>query len=229
MKKSDLKVMRTRNSILAFVVIIAILVIGYGTMYSTGVNQGEFVAGEHYTILENTQRRRAGQQIEVREFFSYGCIHCRNFDPLVEKWQTTLPEGVTFSRIPVVFSPIWSLLAQSYMAMEQLGILSENHERMFRQVQDNRVQFLSANEIADFIAGHGATREEFLEAFNSPEVRRMLRDSDRMQREYGISAVPTLTVNDKYVISMNNGRKVALEIVNHIIAMEQAGPTPDAS
>ena len=104
-KKSDQKVARIRNAVIAFVAVVVALVIGYGLLYSTGVTEGEFVAGEHYRVLENAERRRPGAPIEVREFFSYGCIHCKNFDPLIEAWHADLPKGVSFARTAVSFSP----------------------------------------------------------------------------------------------------------------------------
>ena len=225
-KKSDAKVTRVRNAIIGFVVLLVVAVIGYGMLYSSGATQGEFIAGEHYTVLEAPPRRRMGDPIEVREFFSYGCVHCRNFDPLIEDWDATKPANVTFERTPVTFSPIWALLAQTYLTLEHLDIVDDNHARLFRHIHENRGQFLSAEAVADFVDGNGASREEFLEAFNSAEVRRALRAADTAQRTAGISAVPTIVVADKYLVTMDHGRKVALEIVDHLIALEQgAGST----
>jgi protein dithiol oxidoreductase (disulfide-forming) len=35
-------------------------------------------------------------KVEVLEFFWYGCIHCYNLEPMVEKWEKTLPKDVQF-------------------------------------------------------------------------------------------------------------------------------------
>ena len=202
---------------------------GYGTLYSTGATQGQFVQGEHYRVLENVEeRRRAGEPIAVREFFSYGCVHCRNFDPLIEEWLVTAGDGVDFARSPIAFSPVWSLLAQTYLTFEYLDILEQNHNRMFRAIHDRQVQFLSADQIADFVDGNGVSKEEFLRAFNSPTVRRALSEADAAGRAAQISSVPTLLVAGKFVVNMDHGRAVALEIADHLIAQEQAGGAADA-
>jgi len=216
-------VARTRNTILIFVVIVVILVLGYGTIYSTGVTQGEFLEGEHYRVVDTTERRRPGAPITVTEFFSYGCVHCKNFDPMIDEWIETLPEEVDFARSPVAFSPVWTLLAQTYLTLDYLNILKQNHTRLFSRIHDRGIQFLSAEQIADFVDGNGASKEEFLRAFNSPEVRRRLRETDAAQRMIQINSVPTLVVADRYVINMDNGRKVALEIADYLIVREQAG------
>jgi thiol:disulfide interchange protein DsbA len=221
-KKKEAKVARARHLIVGAVLVIAAAIASYGLLYSSGVTQGEFVAGTHYKVLDIGNRQRPGAPIEVREFFSYGCVHCKNFDPLIEQWLETAPADISFSRVPVAFSPQWVLLAQTYLTLKELDILSENHDRLFRQIHDNRQTFQSGEEIADFIDGHGTTSSEFLRVFNSTAVRRQLGEIDSAQRVVGISSVPTMVVAGKYVVSMDLGRKTALEIVDFLIAKEQA-------
>ena len=55
----------------------------------------------------------------------------------------------------------------------------------------------------------------------------MLREGEAAQREVVIRAVPTLAVNGAYLVSMDVGRKVALEVVDHLIALEQGGASSD--
>lgn len=221
--QKDRQVIRTRNTILAFVVMVAILVIGYGTIYTTGVAEGEAVAGDDYRVIEDAPQRRPGEAIEVSEFFSYGCVHCRNFDPLLEEWLEDAPDTVRFSRTPVVFSPVWILLAQTYYTLEKMNALEQNHTRIFRAIHENGRQFLSPDMIADYVDGKGVTREEFLRVFNSPAIRRKVTESETAQRTLQIVSVPTLVVADKYIVNMDAGRKRSLEIVDLLIAKELAG------
>ena len=226
--RTDRQVLRTRNTILGFVIVVAILVIGYGTFYSTGGTPGEIVAGDHYTLVDNPPRKRAGEPIVVHEYFSYACIHCRDFEPLVSDWKQDLPEGATFDRSPVIFSPIWGILAQSYYALESLGALDANHDRLFRAIHDSGRQFLTPDMVADFVDGNGTTKAEFLRAFESAEVRRATRDAERRQREVKINSVPTLVVGEKYVVNMDPGRKAALAIADHLIGLELTPSGTDA-
>ena len=227
--KIDTKVARTRTAILAFVVVVAILIIGYGTLYSTGITEGQYVEGDHYRLVENPVRRRPGEAIKVIEFFSYGCIHCKNFDPLLENWQKTIPERVSFSRSPVTFSqPIWALLGQAYLTLETTGTLEQNHSRIFKAIHDNRRQFLSADMIADFVDGHGIDKKAFLRNFNSPQVRRALRQAGEDERRLVIPSVPTLVVAGKYVVNMDS-RKTALDIVDYLVALERAAENKPAT
>jgi thiol:disulfide interchange protein DsbA len=219
-KKSDKKVTRVRMLIVGFTILVGIVVLGYGTLYSTGLGEGEFLAGEHYRVIENPPKRRAGAPIVVREYFSYGCIHCRNFEPLLDEWRATQPEGTAFERSPVAFSPAWQLLARTYFTLKRLDVLEQNHMRLFRAIHDNGRQFATPESMADFVDGNGVTRAEFLRMFNSPEVRRDLREADAVQRNIVISSVPTLVVDDRYVVNMDLGRKRALDVVDYLIAQQ---------
>ena len=164
----------------------------------------------------------------MTEFFSYGCVHCRSFDPLIEDWREDLGEGAAFERVPVAFSPEWAILGQAYLALQQTGALARNHERLFRAIHDNGRQFLSANQVADFVDGHGISREAFLEAYRSTDVRQTLARNEARRDRLGITSVPRLTVADKYRINMDVGRRQALEVADHLVALEQTNESPTA-
>ncbi len=228
-KKKSSNVALVRGLIIGGVALLAVLVVGYGLIYTTGATQGAFVEGEHYQLLENAERRRPGANVEVVEFFSYACIHCKNFDPLINEWLETKPENVDFTRVPVTFSPQWILLAQAYYTLVALDILELNHERVFRRIHNTRRMFDDAEDFAAFIDGNGATAAEVVEAWNGSEVRRMLRDGEALQRQIVITAVPAIVVDGRYMVGMEVGRKVALEVVDHLIAREQGDPPATGS
>ncbi len=46
----------------------------------------------------------AAGQIEVLEFFSYSCVHCYRFEPVMKDWMKTLPSNVFVKRTPVGFN-----------------------------------------------------------------------------------------------------------------------------
>ena len=68
----------------------------------------EFQEGKQYIRLKNPQPVESGNKIEVLEFFSYGCPHCADLEPILENWLKTLPPDVQFRRVPVLFQPRWN-------------------------------------------------------------------------------------------------------------------------
>ncbi len=228
-KKSEQKVRVARNAIIGFVGLIAAGIVGFGLYVSFGgADGGDIVANQDYVLVDNPRPRRPGAPITVVEFFSYGCIHCRTFDPLLEEWLAEQPDDVAFSRQPALFSPAWALLGQTYVTLEQSGTLAQNHGRMFRALHDARRTFLSPEAVADYVDGNGITKDEFLRVFNSPGVRDEMRRAERDLRLFGISATPTLVVARKYVIGMDGGMRRALEVADHVISLERE-PQPPAA
>jgi thiol:disulfide interchange protein DsbA len=224
--KRDKKIANVRNGIIIGVAVLAAVVLGYGTLYST-VPVGEFAEGDSYRLIEEPPRRRPGAPIVVREFFSYGCIHCKNFDPLIESWQADLPAHARFERAPVAFSQGWALLAQTYLTLEHLDALDPNHGRLLNAIHDSGRQFRSIEEVADFVDGNGIDREEFIKAFSSPPVQRRMRQIDTDSRTFTIGSVPTLVVADKYVVNMDVGRKRSLAVADYLIALEHGEAPPE--
>lgn len=220
-KKKDTKVNMVRNGILAAVALIAVGILGYGTYISTGLDEGEITEGDDYRLIENARPSRPGAPIEVVEFFSYACIHCKNFDPIIEEWASEQGDDIAFSRAPVSFSPQYALLSQTYFTFEQADLLDQHHTRMFRAIHDSGRQFLRPQDVADWVDGRGISADEFMSQFSSPEVRQAVRKADRDQLAYQISSTPQVVVAGKYVVSMNGGQRRAIEVVDYLIGQER--------
>jgi thiol:disulfide interchange protein DsbA len=228
-RKNDDKVVMIRNGILGAVAFIAIAILAYGTYISTGMDEGEIVEGSDYRLVENPRPSRPGGPIEVVEFFSYACIHCKNFDPVIEEWAAEQAGDVTFRRAPANFSPQYALLARAYYTLEQADLLEQHHERLFRAIHDSGRQFLRPADLADWIDGRGISADEFLRQFDSPDVRDAMRKADRDQLAFQISATPQLVVAGKYVVGMDGGQRRALEVLDYLIARERNPAAADSA
>lgn len=229
-QKSD-KASRARNLILGFTSLLIAAILSYGlyTVYFAGApTDGEFAAGTHFDIIENPLPRRPTEPISVYEFFSYGCVHCKNFDPLIDAWKETLPEDVVFERKPASFNPIWEMLGRTYYTLIELDTLDRNHQRLFRAIHDNGRQFLSAQMLADFCTDSDADSAEFLEIFNSAGVRRQMTAAAEEMRALGVNAVPTLVVAGKYAVRREVGRAQSLDVVNYLLELERTGGQGEA-
>ena len=131
-KRGTDKVETTRNAIFGVIIAIGVALVGLGIYLSSGLAQNATpTEGEDYALIENADRIRIGDPINVYEFFSYGCVHCRNFDSELEEWLVTTDEDVAFSRKPAAFSRTWTLLGQGYLALEQADALEGNHAKLF--------------------------------------------------------------------------------------------------
>ena len=221
-KRSTDKVETARNAIFGVIIATGVALVGLGIYLSSGLAQNATpTEGEDYALIENADRIRIGDPITVYEFFSYGCVHCRNFDPELEEWLVTTDEDVAFSRKPAAFSRTWTLLGQGYLALEQADALEGNHAKLFSAVHDFGKTFRSGQEIADYLDSETLPAAEFMRAFNSPKVRRKLSQAETDSRRYNVQSVPTMIVAGKYTVDMGNGMQRALEVVDYLIGQER--------
>ena len=91
------------------------------------------VEGKDYTVLANPTVAPAKGQVEVAEFFWYGCPHCYSLEPYVATWLKTKPANVKFTRIPAALNPVWEANARGYYVAEASGVLEASHAALARR------------------------------------------------------------------------------------------------
>ena len=207
------------------VVFVAIIALTLCLNQVAAENDDEFIAGQHYEVLEVSVGSIAPDSpIAVEEVFSYLCIHCYSFDPSVEAWQSSQNSEVSFSRVPAVFNRAWALMAQVFYTAEGLGVGEELHEKLFKAVHVDRLNFADEDVLEDFIVRNtDLDSESFRGVFESFSVSTKVRQADAKTRAYQVTGVPTMVVNGKYRIDgkMAGGNKEMLEVVDFLVAKEQ--------
>lgn len=181
--------------------------------------------GDHYSVLSPAQPTSAEPgKIEITEVFMYGCIHCYNFEPFVEKWLPTKPANVVFVRVPALFNRPARVHARAFYTAEALGVLEDTHMPFFQELHVNRNSMTDEDDLASFFGRFGVERDAFRQTYNSFAVDTRLRRAEAIGRRYRVSSTPTVIVNGKYVI---DGDKVTsyeqiLDIATHL-AKQEAG------
>jgi len=89
------------------------------------------VEGHDYARIKTPQPVATGNKVEVLEFFWYRCPHCFQLEPGLDKWLKTLPKDTQVRRVPAVFRDDWSARRQAYYTLEQMGLLSRLHAKVF--------------------------------------------------------------------------------------------------
>ncbi len=221
-RKSADRVAATRALFLGLLGVVGVALIGLGIYFSSGGGHSDTPQlGTDFEIIENADRPRSKGPIKVAEFFSYGCIHCKNFDPDFKEWATSATDDVQVIRRPATFSASWTLLGQAYLALEHANALEGHHERLFSAIHDGRKRFSSGQDIADHLDSPEFSAQDFMRAFNSASVRRKLSRAADDTRRYQIASVPTLVVAGKYRVSMDNGAQRALQVADWLVTEER--------
>lgn len=163
-------------------------------------------------------------KVEVAEVFGYTCIHCANFEPLVNEWKKKQPAYVRFTPVPAAFGGLWMPYARAYYAAQQLGVLKQSHQAMFEALHEQGslpIQNASHQEIAAFYARYGADPKAFAAAMDSEAVAALVERSKQFALATGIEGTPTLVVNGRYRVTARSFDD-ALRIADQLVAKEHA-------
>ncbi|HET7570718.1 MAG TPA: thiol:disulfide interchange protein DsbA/DsbL [Gammaproteobacteria bacterium] len=162
--------------------------------------QPQFKEGENYRLVVPVQPTDAGpNQVQVIEFFWYGCPHCYAFEPYLENWAASQPDNVLFKRVPAVINPGWKPQARAFYTARVLGVVGKLHKPIFDEIH-LRHHFLHDEEsFQKFFAQYGISKDQFDTAWNSFAVDTMMKQAAVLGERYRIMGVPTVVVAGKYI------------------------------
>jgi thiol:disulfide interchange protein DsbA len=160
----------------------------------------QYSSGKHFSQLTSAQgTAELADGVEVAEVFWYGCPHCFNFDPYVEKWKQDLPDSVNLVRLPVMWNPTNEIHARMFYTAEALEKLDEMHPAFFRALHLDRKTLTREDDIRDFFGDYGVDADTFDKTFRSFAVESKLKRAKNLTARYRIRAVPVIVVNGKYL------------------------------
>ncbi len=158
------------------------------------------VAGQHYRVLPTPVPTVSGaNKIEVSEFFIFDCLPCFSFEPTLEAWRQRQPGYVELVRVPAIFKPTAMLHAQAFYTAEALGKLDEMRMSFYEEIHVRGNLLATEAAIKAFFARFGVDAKTFDETFDSPDVHARLQHAVELNRQYGVSATPSIGVNGRYV------------------------------
>lgn len=178
--------------------------------------------GKDYVVLASPQPTWGVGGIEVAEVFNYTCIHCANFQPLVNAWKKKLPADVKFRYVPSAFGGVNDNASRAYFAAEALGVQERTHDAIFKAVFiDKKIKTGSLEDFADVYAGLGVDRAKMLAVMNGTTVSAKLNRARQFAARTGVNGTPMLIVNGKYRITART-HEDSLRVAEYLIAKERA-------
>jgi protein dithiol oxidoreductase (disulfide-forming) len=178
--------------------------------------------GRDYTVLQTPQRPDTPGKIEVIEFFSYGCPHCYELEPLIASWKKKLPPDVAFKRVAVAFGrPNWDSLGRAYYAFSDLNVLAKVDNAIFDAVHRQRLPLQDEKSITAWVGKQGIDPAKFSTAYKSFSVNTRMSQGERMVEAYQVSGVPMIVVGGKYV-AQGGSYEEMLSIASELVAKTRA-------
>jgi len=188
-----------------------------------------FQEGTHYARLVPTQPTVGGpDKVEVAEFFWYGCNHCFDFEPYINRWAESIAPNVRFVRVPALWNPLVRLHGRLYYTEEVLaknGKLADVqgfHSAAFLEIHRRGNRLASEAAIQALFERFGVSADDFKSTWESFEVAQKLRVAEDLARRYEIASVPAIVVNGKYRTGAGEAGSYPklLELIDELIVRE---------
>lgn len=218
-----------------------VLCVFAGLLASTAHAAQTWTQGKHYDLITPTQRTTVpAGKVEVLEVFSYGCIACNGFEPLMTQLKASLPPNAQLAHLPASFKPeeSWPMFQRAYLAAQALGIADRTHQAMYDAVWktgelavvDTRKRQLKKPQptLADAAKCYerltGVKSDVFLATARSFSVEAKMRAADAQVFAMQVPGTPCIVVNGKYRVNLDSLRTADElgDLVNHLVARETA-------
>lgn len=161
------------------------------------------VEGQNYRTLSPAVTPDNPAKIEVLEAFSYGCVHCYEFEPAIRAWKARMPADVQLEFMPATFNSLFELYARGYYAAKALGVADSTHEKIFDAIWKTGLQAKDDETLANLYARVGVDKGKFLEALKSMGVQTAISSATAKAQRLKLEGTPTLYVDGKYQVLTN--------------------------
>jgi thiol:disulfide interchange protein DsbA len=172
----------------------------------------QLAPGKDYRVINPPQPTTSGKQVEVIEFFYYGCPYCNDLQPALRTWLKRKPADVAFRREPAVFQDGWLPLTTAFHTLEAMGLEAKLHYELFSAIHEQhslepKGLLRDQKPLFDWVAKQGVDRKQFADVYNSFGVRSRTNRSIEMTKNYDIPGTPAVVIDGRYLIMLSNAMK----------------------
>ncbi|MGP8308584.1 thiol:disulfide interchange protein DsbA/DsbL [Vibrio sp. YIC-376] len=189
-------------------------------MLSLSAQAAQFKEGEHYKVLD----LEASNKPVVTEFFSFYCPHCNSFEPVIQQLKKKLPEGVKLQKNHVSFmgGAMGSSMSKGFATMVALKIEDKMVPVMFNRIHNMRKAPRDDAELRQIFLDEGVDANKFDSAFKGFAVDSMVRRMDKQFEDSGLTGVPAVIVNNKYLVQAQSIKTTDeyFALVNYLLELK---------
>ncbi|CAK2882195.1 Thiol:disulfide interchange protein DsbA [Vibrio crassostreae] len=167
-------------------------------MLSLSAHAAKFNEGEHYKVLD----LEASKKPIVTEFFSFYCPHCNSFEPIIQQLKQQLPKDAKLQKNHVSFmgGNMGLPMSKAYATMIALKVEDKMVPVMFNRIHTMNKPPRDEAELRQIFLDEGVDAKKFDAAYNGFAVDSMVRRFDKAFKDSGLSGVPAVIVNNRYLV-----------------------------
>ncbi|MCW8333558.1 thiol:disulfide interchange protein DsbA/DsbL [Vibrio paucivorans] len=186
-------------------------------MLSLSAHAAQFKQGEHYKVLD----LEASKKPVVSEFFSFYCPACNSFEPIIQQLKSQLPEDVKLQKNHVSFmgGNMGLSMSKAYATMVAMKVEDKMTPVLFNRIHNMRQAPKNDEELRQIFVDEGIDGKKFDAAFNGFAVDSMVRRFDKQFKDSGLSGVPAVVVNNRYLVQSQSIKTPDeyFELVNYLL------------
>jgi thiol:disulfide interchange protein DsbA len=163
--------------------------------------QAQMSLGREFQELSPPRPTSSPNQVEVIEFFYYGCPVCYESQPHIARWLMKVGPGVSLQRVPAAFTESSESFARTFYTLAAMNQIGRLHWPLYDNHHFDGKQLNEEKNVAEWVAGNGIDKQRFSELWNSPEIKERVESAKKALDTYGVKGVPTFVIDGKYITS----------------------------
>jgi thiol:disulfide interchange protein DsbA len=158
----------------------------------------QLVEGRDY-IAVGPHSVEPGGQIEVIEFFYYGCHTCYLLEPVLREWVGQHSTEIDFRLLPALGRSAWVPLSDLFFALDSLGVLPRLHDQVYVAIHEQDRRLSSRKEQILWASEQGLDPAEFEATLTSDATLIATQRARDATLAYGIRATPSIVVDGRFL------------------------------
>ncbi|MFT6268696.1 MAG: thiol:disulfide interchange protein DsbA [Alphaproteobacteria bacterium] len=167
--------------------------------------------GTHYEVIAE----KASEKLVMKEYFSFWCPACFQFEPLVAQFKDNLPDDVKFTKVHVNFMGLASrnvqgeatkamMIARAMKEEEKYTAAIFNH--IHNKDNKDKAAITSLNDLRKIFIVNGADGEKFDKLAASFSVNSLVKRNNKSIVDFRehLTGVPTFIINEKFIPTLKN-------------------------
>ncbi len=175
------------------------------------------VEGKDYTIATNPTFEAADKnKVNVKEFFSFTCIHCKINESMVER-AIANNKKIDFERIHVA----WDSTSEALAKINATIVITKQDKLylpIFNAVFNNQ-NITDPKVLKAILSKNGLTDKQindFMNTYNSFTVTTKVKEYQTLMNQYNITGTPIFVVANKYIVNPATPER-NIEVVNYLV------------
>ncbi|MFH4415733.1 MAG: thiol:disulfide interchange protein DsbA/DsbL [Neisseriaceae bacterium] len=160
--------------------------------------------GKDYTLLSEPIPAVDPSRVEIIEAFSYTCIHCQHFEPLLLNFfQQHAKQPITLRKVHVYWGNKFLNLIRLNVAVQENHVGNVANSAIFKAILEDGVDLSQEINIINWLnAQTNFDGKQVAKTYQLASTQLKSREIAKLTKRYGFEATPTLVVAGKYKVNL---------------------------